>query len=69
MLSDQKGLCRVCGLTMTKPNIDHNHETKKIRGLLCNNCNRGIGHLKDSISNLLAAIAYLKSETDGGRGE
>jgi hypothetical protein len=58
----QGGTCAIC----KKPpksgkrfDIDHEHTTLKFRGLLCNNCNRGIGHLKESISNLQAAINYL----------
>ena len=40
--------------------VDHNHTTGKIRGLLCNNCNRAIGLLGDSIPILEKAISYLK---------
>lgn len=41
--------------------IDHDHETGKVRGLLCNNCNRAIGLLGDSVSTLLDAVEYLRS--------
>jgi hypothetical protein len=64
----QNNRCKICGVEMLRPNVDHNHQTGKVRGLLCNNCNRGLGHLKDSIPNLLSAVAYLKSGTDAGRG-
>jgi hypothetical protein len=40
-------------------NIDHAHESRLIRGLLCTNCNKAIGHFKDDPSLLLRAIAYL----------
>jgi hypothetical protein len=40
--------------------MDHNHETGKFRGMLCNHCNRGLGNFKDGISNLEMAIKYLK---------
>jgi hypothetical protein len=40
--------------------MDHNHETGKFRGMLCNHCNRGLGNFKDNINNLQAAIDYLK---------
>lgn len=39
--------------------IDHDHETGKIRGLLCHNCNTGIGNLRDSIALLTEATKYL----------
>lgn len=45
--------------------IDHNHKTGKFRGILCNNCNRGIGLLGDSAQNLERAITYLNS-LEGG---
>jgi hypothetical protein len=40
--------------------IDHDHSTEQVRGLLCGNCNRGIGIFKDSIEFLEKAINYLK---------
>ena len=65
LLKMQNGKCAICGLQEKEHrnqvlNVDHNHLTKKVRGLLCNNCNRGIGHLKDSLSNLENALSYLK---------
>lgn len=39
--------------------IDHDHATKKVRGLLCDPCNRGIGFLKDNPDILQRAISYL----------
>ncbi len=71
MFEKQKGLCAICGLPETHKNmhgvkgisLDHNHHSKKVRGLLCNNCNLGIGQLKvDTFGalNLQKAIKYLK---------
>jgi len=48
---------KVCRLA-----VDHDHRTGKVRGLLCNNCNRGLGRFKDSLANLEAAARYLKRE-------
>jgi len=39
--------------------IDHNHMTGVVRGLLCNSCNWGLGHVKDSPSTLRRLMAYL----------
>ena len=62
----QNGLCKICGLPDTdKANlsVDHCHASKKIRGLLCTNCNQGLGKFKESVSLMKKAIEYIeKSE-------
>lgn len=68
-LAEQGGVCAICsqpemlmdettGLTLRLA-VDHDHETGEVRGLLCNNCNRALGLLKDSTTVLAAAIRYL----------
>jgi hypothetical protein len=42
--------------------VDHDHITGKVRGLLCNDCNLGIGHFKDNIEKLKLAIKYLEEK-------
>jgi hypothetical protein len=42
--------------------IDHDHTTLKVRGILCNKCNFGIGQLNDNIERLENAITYLKGD-------
>lgn len=67
MFSDQKGVCKICKTTCPsgkKLAVDHCHTTGKIRGLLCINCNRGLGHLKDSTTLLFEAIKYLEESDD-----
>jgi hypothetical protein len=44
--------------------VDHCHETGNVRGVLCMSCNTGLGHFKDNISSLEAAIEYLKGIND-----
>lgn len=51
-------------LGIRKLAVDHCHDTKEIRGLLCFNCNIGIGKFKDSIQELEKAILYLKKYTN-----
>jgi hypothetical protein len=70
-----QGLCEICGkhqedfpyskLTVENGelSIDHNHTTGELRGLLCANCNHGLGKLSDSGIKLIQAIKYL-SERD-----
>lgn len=45
--------------------IDHDHKTGKLRGLLCDRCNRGLGYLSDSVVLLLRAICYLTGNAVG----
>lgn len=59
MLESQNGVCAVCRLPMTQVNVDHDHLTGKVRGLLCQPCNNGLGCFKDSVSSLSSAIHYL----------
>jgi hypothetical protein len=40
--------------------VDHNHISGLVRGLLCRNCNNGLGQFKDNIETLEKAITYLK---------
>lgn len=63
MLGVQDGRCAMCGQSMKRPHVDHDHETGKVRGLLCKGCNTGLGQFNDSIDSLLDAVAYLQRVT------
>lgn len=70
ILKNQNKECAICknSLPITEGNIwrpktvavDHCHKTNKVRGILCSNCNTGLGMFKDSPRNLQFAIEYLK---------
>lgn len=69
MFQKQNGKCDICGNSeiavhnFTKRNqslaVDHCHKTGKVRGLLCQDCNRGIGQFYDDVNRLENAIKYL----------
>ena len=60
MYDEQHGLCAICGVGPAE-HLDHDHVTTENRGLLCGNCNRGLGLFKDNPSFLLAAVVYLSA--------
>jgi predicted nucleic acid-binding Zn ribbon protein len=71
MLEKQGGLCAICGQPESAKNgwnsktrflaVDHCHDTGKIRGLLCTQCNQGLGNFRDDTARMKAAIHYLES--------
>lgn len=68
MFKMQNECCAICGITAEESGkklvIDHNHETLKIRGLLCRRCNSGLGFFRDNQLYLAMAIEYLlRNET------
>jgi len=64
MIEAQGNRCKICNEEMSTPHVDHDHITGKVRGLLCPNCNTGLGKFKDSVPNLLRAVAYLEENLD-----
>lgn len=61
---EQKGRCAICDDPFPDsphPSIDHDAETLTVRGLLCFNCNIGIGYLKHSVEALRAAVRFIES--------
>jgi hypothetical protein len=62
LLARQEEKCAICRKpchTGGNLSVDHDHDTGRVRGLLCRNCNRGIGLLQESPEILQAAIQYL----------
>ena len=75
MLEQQGGVCAICHkpVVLVDPrsgavkrlSVDHDHETGKVRGLLCHKCNALLGQADDSIFSLLAAVDYLARNSRG----
>ncbi len=68
LLYKQNNQCAICSSSVpgskriSRFSIDHCHKTGKIRGLLCNSCNNGLGRFKDNTTLLYKAINYLKEQ-------
>lgn len=63
MMRVQDGRCAICGRVFNRdllPQIDHDHETEKVRGFLCLNCNCMLGFARDKVRVLAAGIVYLE---------
>lgn len=70
LFEKQHGCCAICktslslistGLKHNTANVDHCHQTNKVRGLLCNPCNQALGLFKDSTTILKNAEEYLNA--------
>jgi hypothetical protein len=63
MFEAQQGSCAICGEHQDNLKrrlaVDHDHETGKIRALLCQHCNQGLGHFRDNPARLINAASYL----------
>lgn len=68
MMEEQHGLCAICDKDMEPPCIDHDHRCcpgdkscgKCVRGLICDNCNKGLGQFKDDLYVVDRAAEYLR---------
>lgn len=64
MLFKQNNCCAICGSPKGAAGkrlaVDHSHQTGAVRGLLCDECNTGLGKFKDDPSLLARAIEYLR---------
>jgi len=61
LLNEQDGKCGICAKKLDESFcVDHDHDTGRVRGLLCHNCNKGLGLLGDTVDSVEAALKYLK---------
>ena len=64
MFNEQDGCCAICGTHQLEfeslLNLDHDHDTGKVRELLCSDCNWAIGHAKEDVERLKLMIKYLE---------
>lgn len=68
MLKNQNNVCKICkndNKNGKRLAVGHCHKTNKVRGLLCETCNRAIGLLKDDVQVLQNAIQYIKGDKNG----
>jgi hypothetical protein len=60
----QGGACAICrggNKDDRRLAVDHDHKTGKVRGLLCNNCNRAIGLLQDDLGVIMNLVSYMEA--------
>lgn len=73
MEADQGGVCKLCGDPPSVHHrqklpgggnlqVDHDHKTNRVRGLLCGDCNRALGLFKDAPALLMKAVGYLNGD-------
>lgn len=65
LIEFQNNLCGICFKPIEHNrkslNVDHDHETNEVRGILCSSCNTGLGRFGDSVEGLKRAIYYLEN--------
>ncbi len=70
LLYKQNNVCAICERPDPRQrlSVDHSHITGKVRGLLCGNCNRSLGLIKDNLRTSIKMVGYIlqdKEDTDG----
>lgn len=63
MLGKQEGLCALCAVVLDRgkhTHVDHDHNTGKNRALLCGNCNKALGLMRENPATFRAAADYLE---------
>jgi len=65
MIEDQGNCCAICDEVMTKPCVDHNHDTGAVRELLCDPCNKALGLFREDTRILEKAVMYIRFHDEG----
>ena len=66
LMREQNGMCAICNHVFDQTSnignarVDHCHSSQKVRGLLCNSCNTGIGMLREDVGIFMRAVSYLR---------
>jgi hypothetical protein len=60
LLASQNGACAICRIIGVRWFVDHDHETRIVRGILCQHCNSALGFARDSPVILRACAEYLE---------
>ena len=74
MLLNQNNSCLICNKEFSSiwgsdaPVVDHDHKTGKVRGILCNERNRGLGYFHDNPAALLNAASYITENIESEKG-
>jgi hypothetical protein len=73
LLEKQQGVCAICKTAdwgwRGVPHVDHDHTTKKVRGLLCHYCNTALGGFRDSEVILKSALLYMSKAGKAKKGK
>ncbi|MQA98896.1 MAG: recombinase [Actinobacteria bacterium] len=64
MILQQGGVCALCREANPR-HVDHDHRSGKVRGILCFNCNKGLGKVEDGPDVLRRAMDYLLAHGSG----
>jgi hypothetical protein len=64
MVAAVNGRCEICRKADEALCVDHDHETGRVRGVLCRSCNRAIGQLGDTEAHLQSALDYLRKAAE-----
>jgi hypothetical protein len=59
LLNSQNNQCGICKKILKVPYIDHDHTTGEVRGILCLQCNTGLGYLGDNVKAVINTLYYL----------